>query len=88
MSEKSTFTETLRAGTPVHVGGVTLIPIEHVVLRSEMGIVGAWFSVAKQPYALIVRDGAGIRTVDINVAISLGELRERIPELDALLATA
>ena len=87
MSEKSTFTETLRAGTPVHVGGVTLIPIEHVVLRSEMGIVGAWFSVAKQPYALIVRDAAGIRTVDIDVAISLEELHERILELDALLAT-
>jgi len=87
MSEKSTFTETLRAGIPVHVGGVTLVPIEHVVLRSEMGIVGAWFSVAKQPYALIVRDATGIRTVDIDAAISLGELRERIPELDALLAT-
>jgi len=70
MSEKSTFTETLRAGIPVHVGGVTLVPIEHVVLRSEMGIVGAWFSVAKQPYALIVRDATGIRTVDIDAAIS------------------
>jgi hypothetical protein len=87
MSEKSTFTETLRAGSPVHVGGVTLVPIEHVVLRSVMGIFGAWFSVAKQPYALIVRDAAGLRTVDIDVAISLEELRERIPELDALLAT-
>jgi uncharacterized spore protein YtfJ len=53
-----------------------------------MGIVGAWFSVAKQPYALIVRDDTGIRTIDIDVAVSLGELRERIPELDALLATA
>ncbi len=87
MSEKRTFTETLRAGSPVHVGGVTLVPIEHVVLRSEMGIFGAWFSVAKRPYALIVRDAAGIRTVDIDVAISLEELRERIPELDGLLAT-
>ena len=87
MSEKSTFTETLRAGSPVHVGGVTLVPIEHVALRSEMGIVGAWFSVAKQPYALIVRDATGIRTVDIDGAVSLGELREKIPGLDALLAT-
>ena len=89
MSEKSTFTETLRAGSPVHVGGVTLVPIEHVALRSEeMGIVGAWFSVTKQPYALIVRDAAGIRTVNIEVPTSLDELRKRIPELDALLATA
>ncbi len=67
MSEKSTFTETLRAGTPVHVGGVTLVPIEHVALQSEMGIVGAWFSVAKQPYALIVRDDAGIRIIDYKI---------------------
>ena len=88
MSEKSTFTETLRAGSPVHVGGATLVPIEHVALQSEMGIVGAWFSVTKQPYALIVRDAAGIRTVDIEVTTSLDELRDRIPELDALLATA
>ena len=87
MSEKSTFTETLRAGTPVHVGGVTLVPIERVALQSEMGVVGAWFSVAKQPYALIVRDATGIRTVDIDHTVSLGELRERIPELDALLAS-
>ena len=52
-----------------------------------MGIVGAWFSVAKQPYALVVRDAAGIQAVDIDVSISLEELRERIPELDALLGT-
>ena len=87
MSEKSTFTETLRVGSPVHVGGVTLVPIERVALQSEMGIICAWFSVAKQPYALIVRDATGIRTVDIDHAVSLEELRERIPELDALLAT-
>lgn len=87
MSEKSTSTETLRAGTPFHVGGVSLVPIEHVAPQSETGIVGAWFSVAKHPYALIVRDDAGIRTIDIDVAVSLGELRERIPDLDALLAT-
>ena len=89
MSEKSTFTETLRAGSPIHVGGVTLVPIEHVALQSEeMDTVGAWFSVTKQPYALIVRDASGIRTVDIEAATSLDELRERVPEIDALLATA
>ena len=79
MSERSTSTETLRAGAPIHVGGATLLPIERTVLRSEMGIVGAWFSVTKQPHALIVRDAAGIRTVDIDGAVSMGELREKIP---------
>jgi uncharacterized spore protein YtfJ len=87
MSERSARTETLRAGTPVHVDGVTLLPIEHVAIQSEMDIVGAWFSVAKRPYALIVRDAAGIRTIDIDGAVSLPELRDNIPELDALLAT-
>ena len=77
----------MRAGAPVHVGGVTLLPIEHIALQSQMDIVGAWVSAAKQPYALIARDATGIRTVDIDGAVSLGELREKIPGLDALLAT-
>ena len=87
MPEKNAFTETLRACSPLHVDGVTLVPIERVALQSEMGSAGAWFSVAKQPYALIVRDAAGIRTVNIGAAVSLGELRETVPKLDALLAT-
>lgn len=87
MSERSTCTETYRAGTPIHVGGVTLLPIEHLAMQSETGIVSAWFSFAKQPYSLIVRDAAGIRTVDIDRAVSLAELLEKVPGLDALLAT-
>jgi hypothetical protein len=52
-----------------------------------MATTGAWFSVAKQPYALVVRDANGIRTLNIDAAaVSLEQLREQIPGLDALLA--
>ena len=78
---------TLRAGTPVRVAGISLLPIEHIVIHSNSGATGAWFSIAKQPYALIVRDAGGIRTVDVDAAVSLQQLRDSIPGLDALLAT-
>ena len=80
-------TRNLTAGAPIRVGSVTLLPIERVVIRTDMAATGAWFSVAKQPYALVVRDANGIRTVDIDAAaVSLEQLREQIPGLDAMLA--
>jgi hypothetical protein len=80
-------TRKLTAGAPVFVGSVTLLPIERVVMHADMATTGAWFSVAKQPYALVVRDANGIRTLDIDAAaVSLEHLREQIPGLDALLA--
>ena len=77
----------MRPGTPVHFSDVTVLPVEQVSLHMEMGIAGAWFSAAKQPYALIVRDAGGIRAVDIDTAVSLDQLRESIPGLGALLDT-
>jgi len=88
MLEPKPQTETLRAGTPLTVGGVTLLPIEYVVMHATKGSIGAWISVAKEPYALIVRDSNGIHMLDTNKAdVSLGQLRESVPGLDALLAT-
>lgn len=86
MAERHTRTQTVRAGTPVSVGPITLLPIERVVTISGVGKTRAWFSVAKEPCALVVRGPHGMHAVDANaMAVSLAHLRETIPELDALL---
>ena len=88
MPERNIQTETLRAVAPVTVGSVTLLPIERVVLHSDRGNTRVWFSVTKKPYALVVRDAGGLRAVDTDsVSVPLAELREKIPGLDALLAS-
>jgi hypothetical protein len=88
MPERATRTETVRAGTPLRVGSVTLLPVERVVVRSDVGALGAWFTAAREPYALIVRDAGGIRALDAGgAAVSLETLRDAIPGLDAALAS-
>jgi hypothetical protein len=88
MPERKTATETLRAGTPFAVGSVTLLPIERVVIHADKSKAGAWFSVVKEPYGLVVRDRDGIRAVATGAAaVSLEQLREQIGNLDALLAS-
>ncbi len=86
MPEQHTRTETLRAATPVRVGSVTLLPIERVVMHAYLGAAHVRLSVAKEPYAIVIRDAAGTRAVDIGAAtISLQQLRDQIPGLDSLL---
>jgi hypothetical protein len=88
MPEPNEHTETLRAGTPLAVGSVTLLPIERVVTYSDQGNTTAWLSMAKEPYALVVCDAGGIRAIDTNaMAVSLAELRDKVPGLGALLAS-
>jgi hypothetical protein len=56
------------------------------VVQSDRGARGGWFSIAKEPYALIVRDAGGIRAVSVDAtALSLEALREKIRGLDASL---
>lgn len=87
MPERNTHTETWRAGSPVTVGRVTLLPIERIVLHSDLRSTRIWISAAKEPYALVIRDAGGMRAFDTDaVAVSLDRLREKIPELDTLLA--
>lgn len=88
MLEAKPKAETLRAGTLLTVGTVTLLPIEHVVMHAAKGKIGAWISVAKEPYALIVRDRNGIHMIETDRAnVSLEQLREIVPGLDAVLAS-
>jgi hypothetical protein len=88
MPERTSHTETVRAGTPLRVGSVTLLAIERVVVHSGMGALGAWFTAAKEPHALVVRDAGGLRVLDIGATpVSLEALREEIAGLDAVLAS-
>jgi hypothetical protein len=86
MPERRTHTDTLRAGAPLTVGAVSLLPIERVVLYTETWPAHVWVSAAKAPYALIVRDAGGLRVVTTGTGtVTLEQLRESIPGLDALL---
>lgn len=88
MPERASHAETMRAGTPLRVGRVTLLAIERVVVRCHVGALGAWFGAVKEPCALVVCDEDGLRAVDAGgTEVSLGALRERTPGLDALLAS-
>ena len=87
MPERARPMGTLRAGTPMRVGSTTLLTIERVVVHSDVGSLGAWFTAGKEPYALVVRDAGGIRALAIGAtAVSLEALREEIAGLDAVLA--
>jgi hypothetical protein len=80
-------TEVLRAAAPLALGRLTLLPSERVVQSSHRGDAGGGFSASKEPYALVVRDAAGLRVVGTGTApVSLEALRERVVGLDAALA--
>lgn len=86
MPEMSRFDEALRAGAPLAVGPITLLPIERVVLSAGRSAGLAWITALKEPHALIVRDARGLHAFDAGAApVSLDALREKIPELDAAL---
>lgn len=87
MPEPTSRSKAMRVGAPMTVGTVTLVPIERIVIDSDRGDAGLWFSAAKLPHALIVHDADGIRSVDIGSgAFSLEELLEQIAGLAAVLA--
>jgi hypothetical protein len=89
MPERESRTETLHAGAPLTVGGVTLLPIERVVVHAILdGHARAWFSATKEPYALVVHDARGTRALGTGTAaVSLEALRVSVPGLDAVLAS-
>ncbi|HEU0204984.1 MAG TPA: hypothetical protein VFR86_31630 [Burkholderiaceae bacterium] len=86
MPERTTDRTTLRAGTPMMLGGCFLLPIERVVLHVSQGGTGLWLWAAKELHALIVRDENGTRAIGTDAAaVSLDTLRKQIPQLDSVL---
>lgn len=87
MHERASHREAVRAGVPVTLGRVTLLPIERTLLHACHGKSGLWLWAAKQPYALIVRDAGGLRVFGVEAAaVSIEGLCASVPGLDALLA--
>ncbi len=81
--------DALRAATPLRAGAALVLPIERVALRAERGASWLWGSAVVEPFALVVRDAGAVRVVGVGAtAVSLERLREAIPALDALLASA
>ena len=77
-----------RAGTPVRLGDVSLLPIERTVTCVRTASRGGWLSAVREPCALVVRDARGMHAFDANgSACPLQDLRERVPGIDALLAS-
>jgi hypothetical protein len=86
MAEPGRHLETLRAGAPLRVGSTTLLPVERMVLHAERGARGGWLAGSKEPYALVVQDAGGLRALPTGAgAVTLDELRGRLPGLEALL---
>ena len=87
MPEPIARSKAMRVGAPVTVGSATLVPIERIVIDSDLGDAGMWFSAAKLPHALIVHDTDGTRCVDIGTGLpSIEDLRRQVAGLDAVLA--
>lgn len=87
MPEDDIRRETLRAGTPLTVGAVALLPIERVVLHALRIHRASYCAARKEPYALIVRDAEGVRVIGVGAAApTLEALRSQVPDFDSVLA--
>jgi hypothetical protein len=89
MAEHRAFEERWRAGAPHVVGRVTLLPIERITRHGHRGEAGLWVAVDWGPWALVIRDAAGLRAVDLaGAALPLAQVRAKVPDLDRALASA
>ncbi len=88
MPDKESHHETWRVGESITAVNITLLPVEKVLIRSSKGDAGTWVQASKEPFAIIIRDDKGVRALDMCAnSVSLEELHQKIPDLDALLAS-
>ena len=77
----------LRAGAPIAVAGITLIPIERVRIACEKQLRAYWLSATKEALAIVVCDPAGPRVVDVEAReLPVEGLLAQVPGLELLLA--
>jgi hypothetical protein len=77
----------LRAGAPITVAGITLIPIERVRVSSEKQRTAYWLNAKKEAVAVVICDLEGPRAVDVEARERpIDEFIRDIPELEFLLA--
>jgi hypothetical protein len=76
--------ETLRASSPLHVDGITLVPVTRAAIRSDRGY---WIGAFKEVYAVIVCDAGDVRALGPDSSeIELDALIEKTPNLGAILS--
>lgn len=76
----------LRAGAPITVAGITLIPIERVQINSEKQSHAYWFNATKQAVAIVICELEGPRIIDVEEhERRIDELITEVPELKSLL---
>ena len=79
--------ETLRAGEPLRVGNVTIVPIERAGIESDSGVTGSWISAFKEPFAVVVCDAGGVRALAADSSeMPLDALIRETPNLGAILS--
>ncbi len=79
--------EELRAGNPLTAGDVTLVPIERSGIQSDIGDMGYWLTVFKEPFAVVVCDATGTHAFDTDSAeIAVDALIQKIPNLGTILS--
>lgn len=77
----------LRAGAPITVAGITLIPIERVRIDSGALSRAWWLSAAKEAVAVVLCGPEGPRAVDVEGrGRPVDELLAEVPGLESLLA--
>lgn len=76
----------LRAGAPITVGRVAVIPIERVRIDSEKLADGYWLNVALEAVAVVICEGGNPRALDVEARERrVDEFLTKIPELEPLL---
>lgn len=77
----------LRAGAPITVAGITLIPIERVRIVCEKQPYAYWLNASKEAVAVVICGVEGPRVVDVEARERpIDEFITEIPELESLLA--
>ncbi len=76
----------LRAGDPITVAGVTLVPIERVQINTEKQSYGYWLNATKEAVAIIICEPQGPRLMNVGEAkCSLDNIMMELPALESLL---
>jgi len=75
----------LRAGAPITLAGMILIPIERVQVNSEKQSFGYWLNATKEAVAIVICEPQGPRLMNISIEDhSLDKIFTELPELESI----
>jgi uncharacterized spore protein YtfJ len=76
----------LRAGAPITVAGITLIPIERMRINSEKQSFAYWLNATKEVVAVVICEREGPRLLNVEAEERcIDELIFEVPELGSML---